>query len=344
MYAPTREQIAERWQNLPEILKEGMHSEMTLNEIDAIEQNFHLSEEKADEMARLMRGVFYGFIHFDGLYKEIKDSLNIDPRLALDIYHELDKKVFESFKKEIEDNYIKHKVGIVKESEMSQPKAVPAQVVLKEGPEVINLKPEPAVAQPPVKLKVEGLGKPAEPAPMPIGQIGIKPEPITVVSSATPKPPVQPIAPQPRPPVVPPKPSSPAPQTSEGPMIIHKMEESQSVVQSQAASSFRQASFGGYRGSFRAFSGQSPQAPISSARVEMPSEKKPEIPVGMSEQKVPVVVKKYEEEPVKTIHYSDLRTPLAPKGEEKPQTPPVAPLKKEPPQGMIDLTNLTFRK
>ena len=340
MYAPTKDQISERWDGMPDVLKDAMYSVLTRDEMDVLQKNFHLSDDKADELYRLVRGVFYGFIHTEDLYKEIRDSLQIDPRLALDIYHEIDKKIFDSFRKEIEDNFIRYKIGAIKESEVPQSKSVPAQVVLKEGPEVINLKPESAVSEAPVKLKVEGVQKPAEPAPMPIGQVGVKPEPITVISSSSPKPPVAPVAPQQKP-FAQPQPKTEAPGVSEGPMIIHQKEESVSVSQTQAASPFRQNSFGGYMGSFRSFSGQAPQAPISSAKIEMPSELKPIS--GQAEQKIPVVVKKYEEEPEKTIHYSDLTTPLVPKKEEKPQASSFATPKQQPPEGMIDLSSLTFK-
>ncbi len=352
MYQPTRQQVITQWEQMPDILREAMHSSLTIDEIDNIQTNFHLSDDKSNTLARLIRGVFYGLIHTEDLYKEIKDSLQIDPRLALDIYHEVDKKIFESFRKEIEDNFIRSKIGAIKESEVPKPKSVPAQVVLKEGPEVINLKPESAVSETPTKLKVEGVQKPSEPAPMPIGQINIKPEPITVISSASPKPQFSPIAQQSKPPVapvtpwqkpdVPSQPKAEPVGATEGPMIIHQKEESISVSQTQAASPFRQNSFGGYMGSFRSFSGQAPQAPVSSAKIEMPSGQKPVS--GQTEQKIPVVIKKYEEEPAKTIHYSELKTPVTPKKESMPQTSAPVVAKKQPPEGMVNLSDLTFRK
>ena len=344
-------QIDERWNDAPDKIREAVFSQFYNDQFDGICDTYHLPENKRDILRNLVFYAFLGFFPLEDMYKEIKEGANLDPRIALDVYHDIDKKIFDPFKKEMEDMFIKFKIGIVKESQISTPEVNP-QIVLREGPEVINLRPEPAVSEAPIKIKVEGEKKLPEPAPMSIGQVNIKPEAV-IVAPASPKPPASSAAPISKLEAIisAPKPAPASAPDSEGPMIIHKKDESQSVVQTQPASPFRQTSFGGYMGTFRSFSGQAPQAPVSSAKIEIPSEQKISTPAG--EQKIPVVVKKYDEEPVKTVHYSDLRTPLSPNKEEKPQSatvipaapiPPPFPPKKEPPQGMIDLTNLTFRK
>jgi len=318
---------------MPELLRDAMHSPITLNELDAIEQNFHLSGDKVNKMYQLVRGVFYGFVGFEDLYKEIRDGLKIDPRLALEIYHEIDKRVFESFRKEIEDNFIRFKVGAIKEGEVAQP-SVPSQVVLREGPETINLKPEISAEPQPMKLKVETMPiaeKSGEPAPVSLGGI----------SAAAGISKTQTVAPQS-------KPVAPGDQViPEAPFMLHKKEESQSVAQAQATSAYKQTSFGGFFGSLKAAGMPKSQEPVSTARIEMPFDQKP---LESGAQKVPVVVKRYETEPVKTVHYSDLKTTLERKedGSIKPVMPskpaPVQPKKPETGGGMIDLTNLTLKK
>lgn len=333
MYNPSRQQIIERWNDMPDILKDAMHSSLVIDDLDSTEQKFHLDEDKGTGLARLVRGVFYGFIHFENIYNEIRDTLRIDPRLALDIYHELDKKVFDPFRKEIEDNYIKHKVGAIKESEVAQP-SIPSQVVLREGSETINLKPEISAEFQPMKLKIETVPiaeKSGGPAPVSLGGI----------SAATEISKTQTVAPQS-------KPVAPGDQViPEAPFMLHKKEESQSVAQAQAASAYKQTSFGGFFGSLKAAGMPKSQEPVSTARIEMPFDQKPLEPGA---QKVPVVVKRYETEPVKTVHYSDLKTTLERKedGSIKPVMPLkpalVQPKKPETGGGMIDLTNLTLKK
>ena len=58
MYAPTKDQISERWDGMPDVLKDAMYSVLTRDEMDVLQKNFHLSDDKADGLYRLVRGVF----------------------------------------------------------------------------------------------------------------------------------------------------------------------------------------------------------------------------------------------------------------------------------------------
>ena len=330
MYSPDKKQVIERWNAMPDILRDAINSSIFMDDLDAIEQNYHLSDSKVIQLSRLIRGVFYGLIHTEDLYKEIRDALGIDPRLALEIYHEIDNKVFQSVKKEIEDNYIRFRLGATKESEINQPKSTTSQVVLREGPEIVNLKPETPVEVQSTKLKIEGVSaveKPKGPAPVSMGAIQKKVE----VSNSTVTPPVQNTGQE----------KNAVPQ---GPFILHKMEDVQSIAGAQATAPYKQTSFGGYFGSMKTAGMQKPKESISSARVEMPFYQKPK---EADIQKVPVVVKKYEEEPSKTVHISDYKTPLekTPDGKVVPMIAP-QPLtqKKAEEEGVVDLLNLTIKK
>ncbi len=83
-----------RWDEAPEKIKEAVFSPFYNDIFDSIGTLFHLSENKLDILRQLIFFTFFGFIQIQDLYNEIKDSLGIDPRLALDIYHEIDKKIF----------------------------------------------------------------------------------------------------------------------------------------------------------------------------------------------------------------------------------------------------------
>lgn len=310
-----------RWDEAPEKIKEAVFSPFYNDIFDSIGTLFHLSENKLDILRQLIFFTFFGFIQIQDLYNEIKDSLGIDPRLALDIYHEIDKKIFESFRKDIEDFYIRNKIGIIKESQITQTGPIEPQIVLKNGPEIINLKPEGVVETQTKKLVVQSPEQP-------------KKESSTIFAN-----PVQnqnqlsqsqigggsvaPILPQ----------SSST--GFDGPIIIHKKEEAQSVSQGNIANAYKQTSLGGFMGSFGAIGAAKHKDQGSLAKVEMPFQIKNNL--QSTEQKIPVVVKKYGEQ-VKTVHYSDLKTSLEPKNNNSPKT--------EPPKenGFVNLNDLTINK
>lgn len=345
----TGEELKKRWDEASDTIHEALFGTAANDQFDQIAEHFHLSDDKKESLSQLCVLVFLGFLHFDDLFKEIRDSLIIDSRVALDVYHELDKKLFDPYRKEIEDNFIKHKIGAIKESEVIQPKPVEPQVVLKseEGPEVINLKQEVVPVSEPVKLKVISETKPIQPSV----QAPRQPAPASMESVMQPKPLVE--NKQSFSGNNPPE-TSKAPELpkEEGPMILHKKEEAPTVAQAQATSAFKQSSFGGFFGSFRTMGSQKPADAISVAKIETPGDIKKKIEDDIV-QKIPVVVKKYEE-PAKTIHYSDLKTPLekTPDGQLKPiasnPSSPVNPAKSEPKKegggGFVDLSNLTLKK
>jgi hypothetical protein len=371
---PTRKQLEKRWQELPDILKDAMHSAMTLNEIENIEKNFHLSEERGDQLARLVRWVFYGFIHPENLFNEIKEALKIDSRIALDIYHQLDKNVFSLYKKEIEDNYIKHKIGAAKEAEIVSTQPLSAQVVLKE-PGAVNLKNQietnlqtVSYQQPPVKIKIEE-DKSLQSGPVLIDQISAKPESqdkslensAESEKSADLSSKSQEILDSNK---ISQQPSS---LQSDGPLIIHQKEEVPSVAGVKAAATpFRLTSFGGYRGSFKSLDlgrslQQEPHEPLS-VKVEIPLSEKgsgesnkveaSKASLNLGEQQVPISVKKYDQpansNEAKTVHYSNFKTPLQ-NLKSSADSLGLSSSKNNPQENnsqeeVVDLTKLTFGK
>jgi hypothetical protein len=241
--------------------------------------------------------------------------------------------LFLPLRKDIEINYSKHRVDVVKETELLKTASVPQQVVLREGPSIINLKPEVSTEAQSTKLKIEGVTtveKPKESAPVSLGSI----QPTTNnLESKIPARPAEEKKPEDK--TIP-----------EGPFILHKIEGAQSVAGAQSNTPYKQTSFGGYFGSMKSAGMQKPQDSISTARVEMPFGIKTK---EDGEQKVvPIVVKKYEQEPVKTVHISDFKTPLekSPDGTIKPvaATQPTSIKKPEIGGGMVDLNNLTIRE
>ncbi|BCX15909.1 MAG: hypothetical protein KatS3mg098_138 [Candidatus Parcubacteria bacterium] len=338
MYYASQKEILERWKNIPEILKDAINSESLIGEIEKLSSNFGLNEDRLLNLLRIVRGVFLGFIHLQDLYKEIKESLNIDPRLALDIYHQLEQKIFSPFRKEIEEVYLKFQVGAIEPHQVEEPAVGPSQVILKKEEEdlTLNLKPTEAVSKPALeerpeevkKVEAEEISKKdlAEPKPQIISSETIKPETqIEETKTATQAKEVSQ------------EEKKPSAETQEGPVIIHQ--EAESLTQSKATDKFRMISFGGFQGAFK-------NPPFSSKTQELSSQATIETPITLKKEpeekgKIPVVIKKYDSSPSKTVHISTFKTDLKPKDkEEKESIDQQNPSHPQEPQQTIDLSKL----
>jgi hypothetical protein len=311
MYHPKAETIFEQWGAIPDVLREAMTDERVLKTMDTIATDHHLSEDKEQYMERLVRGVFLGILHREDVYKELQAGLNIDNRLALALYGELDKKVFAPFRQDIERAYVLHSTGgvppVAEETE-KQP-----QVVLKsEGPEVLNLRK-------------------GSTAPQVLGQM--PPRPLTPVAekstmpAAAPKSALAPAVPKPQ---------------QKGPMILHKQEELSTVGQEMVGKDYKSTAFGGFGGAFKApfMKKQKREEPI--ATVELPYADAVKKDAAPEKGSVPVTKKKWDAPAAKTVHYSALSTKL-----KKPEvvTTPLRPKPQEEKEDdndeIVDLSTMT---
>jgi len=282
MQQVTAKQIFNRWDELSEVLRDAMTTPNIVDQTDYIGSQFHLSEQKIHILDRLVRRVFLGFVHSEDIHKIIKEWLGIDGRLALDIYQELEKKVFAPFKKDIEQNYLSHHVGVVSEEVVEKQKPTEQKVILREGAGgVVNLKLGLSPDLSPIKI-VDAKKEDKSTFSPQLKDVSQKPK----VASAS------------------------------GPLIIHQKETPLSATQNTSGGEFKQMSYGGFMGSFKSLSqNKSSSVPTAKASVEIPSPPMASTPKE-KEEKIPVSVKQYEEKP-KTVHYSAFSTPLYPKKEEK---------------------------
>ena len=101
----SKQQIDERWDSLPEPLREILYSPTYSNMVWKISEEHHLDDKKAGVILGLTGNIIMGFIHLDDLAKEISLALNLNSEIANSISRELDKKIFSSFNKEINKNY-----------------------------------------------------------------------------------------------------------------------------------------------------------------------------------------------------------------------------------------------
>ena len=105
MHKITRQQALERWEALPDSLKEAIFSESNTSIVWQIGVFNHLPEEKISTMAMIVGDVILGFIHSVDLAKEISESLNINIEIANSIAREIDRKIFLPVKPDLEKNY-----------------------------------------------------------------------------------------------------------------------------------------------------------------------------------------------------------------------------------------------
>ena len=309
MYTPVAQHILEHWSNTPELLRDAISSPTIIDTIDDVGKSHHLDENKQRILEKISRGVFLGLLHLEDLHKELQSSLGIDGKLALEIYHDLDKKILASFRRNIEQNYLTQKSSSTQKVE-EQPKG-DSQVILRSGaPTTLNLRKEPSMEArlgqaPPLKVSADTLKPPVLQEKEPV-------VPIPVSKTAPLKP----------------APSQPAHQ---GPVMLHKRDEAESIVKKRPAAAYRQTSFGGFGGSFRTPFAKKIKPSATKVEVEMPTDQKQE---EKKVSKVSVSVKRYEQQNAKTVHYGALKTDvsgLAPKTTK-------SAVEKVEDNGMVDLS------
>lgn len=105
MITVLKEQVDERWDRLPEVLREVLASPAYGNIVWSAALANHLDDARAGVVARLAGFVVLGLMHPADLAREIEATLNLNPMVAASIAHELDQKIFSRFKIEIDAAY-----------------------------------------------------------------------------------------------------------------------------------------------------------------------------------------------------------------------------------------------
>ena len=105
MLKPTRKQLNERWDILPQILKDALFSEEKADRLWKVCENEHIPQEKINIIAILTGDVILGFLRFDDLDEAIRDDVGLDYKLAQQLAETINKKIFFNIKDEINKNY-----------------------------------------------------------------------------------------------------------------------------------------------------------------------------------------------------------------------------------------------
>jgi hypothetical protein len=220
----SKQQALQRWEVLPDSLREALFSEYNADTLWKICQDQHLPEDKIKKIAILLGDVILGFEHFDDLAKDISLETGINQQIANSIVQEADRKIFLPIKSDIEKNYkpappepLPTRQPVVEVKPMEKPAEAPAESssfakatadkqkpispldILKETPKETPIAPKPLIETP--------VAKPVTPSTPPAPQ--------------TPNPPA-------------PKPSTPpASPLAKGPLIIHKETEFKPLSESK---------------------------------------------------------------------------------------------------------------
>lgn len=101
----SREQKLNRWDSLPETLKEALASEENSHLLLDILKKEHISEEKFQIVALLIGDVIFGFKHPEDLGKELAENLNLAKPLAEALSEQINRKIFALIREDLRNVY-----------------------------------------------------------------------------------------------------------------------------------------------------------------------------------------------------------------------------------------------
>lgn len=275
-----RKNIIDRFESLPESLKDAIFSASTSKEVERIGQLDHLDEDKIAKLALLTGRVLLGFLDIDDVAGAIRDYLELPPELAGSLARELRRKIFSFYESDIIKVYSPFGTGEVRVGDkiFKEKEAVPFKITTEEarGAAPISIapptKPETRMEAPkiipPSKL-TDGKSF-AAPSPLPVKPGQAIPSPVSA--------------------------PMPAPST---PFMLHTEEKISSITETKPIQSFEAR--------IEAPTQRAEARPLISAELELGGETAQ--PTGTRKQ--PEIAKTPITAP-RTVHYSDFRTPVSP--------------------------------
>ncbi|OGM90580.1 hypothetical protein A2755_03435 [Candidatus Wolfebacteria bacterium RIFCSPHIGHO2_01_FULL_48_22] len=335
----SQQQLERRWDEAPDEIRDGIFSDENNDELDRIGVTYTLNRQQEKDLAYLCLVTFLGFITTKDVYNQLLEFFGGNAKSAYDVYVLLDVKLFGPVKGQIEafrkTHWIPDEQADVQLSQTKvEPPRMEQRVDLKKRPEkdAVNLKTEEI-------KKVE-----SEPGPVVVSQV--RSEKLEVRSEQKEQVPAavlptsnfQPLTSQPK--LFSPHDfhlrgekwavssektqssqsvtQNPQPTTQnldEGPIILHKKEESIPIAEANRYKEYKNISAGGFLGSFGSIFNrkreQQNQAPRASVEIpEAYTENRiPYTESGKVGEKVPVKVKNFGDER-SNVQYSDYRTYL----------------------------------
>ncbi len=101
----SQSQATQRWNSLPERLREALFSEFVAESVLDVCKNHHLIEEKAAIVKTYAAYVLMGFLHPEEFSREVQSALSLPVEIAKPLGEEMYKKVFSEYANEIQGVY-----------------------------------------------------------------------------------------------------------------------------------------------------------------------------------------------------------------------------------------------
>jgi hypothetical protein len=105
MLTISRQQVFDRWDILPENLREELVSDVNSNFLWQTCETEHIPNEKIYAVSRITGAVIMGFLHPEDMANEVRDALGIDIRIATSIAGAINQRVFAPIRKDIDRIY-----------------------------------------------------------------------------------------------------------------------------------------------------------------------------------------------------------------------------------------------
>lgn len=109
--APPLTELEDRLSLLPKMLKNGLISYRTAEEIYRIGQSFHISDEKISDLAKIVGLTILGVVRTDELDQEIHKALAVDARTSQEIANLLEEEIFSDITEEVEEGRLTYVPG-----------------------------------------------------------------------------------------------------------------------------------------------------------------------------------------------------------------------------------------
>lgn len=186
MIAVSKSIVLQRWDMLPDNLREGLSSEENSSFLERLAKSENLPANKFKIFSKLAGYVMLGFIHPDDLGKELQDNLHVPFQTAKNIETALKEKVFNLYSEDLQKIYsppvAEKGLSSVPGSLTEGPRGIPRPVLLKETPGPTILRKEEVFIKSSVPLPAsQGI-----PKPIPRPQNALIPRPAGAVPPKSP--------------------------------------------------------------------------------------------------------------------------------------------------------------
>ena len=134
MLVVSKQQALDRWDSLPENLREELVSDANSVFIWQICETEHIADKKIYTISRIVGWVFMGFLHPEDMANEVRDALGIDIRVATSIASAINQRLFAPIRADIDKIYDPNTGGILPTKILEEVRPPMAESIPKSAP------------------------------------------------------------------------------------------------------------------------------------------------------------------------------------------------------------------